>query len=58
MTMLLEEEEENFWSVFGNSGAGATVRGIRARVPTVWYQSRDMVLGKCSCEYDVVLGIF
>ena len=53
MTMLLEEEE-NFW----NPSAGATVRGIRARVPTVWYQSRDMVLGKCSCEYDVVSGIF
>ena len=57
MTMLLEEEE-NFWSVFRNPGSGATVRGIRVRVLIVWYQSRDMVLGKCSCKYDVVLGIF
>ena len=37
---MLLEEEENFW----NPSAGATVRGIRARVPTVWYQSREMVL--------------
>ena len=42
--MLLEEEEKFLVRVFGNLGTGATVRGIRARVPTVWYQSREMVL--------------
>ena len=57
MTMLLEEEGK-FLVRFRNPDSGATVRGIWARVLIVWYQSRDMVLGKCSCKYNVVFEIF
>ena len=49
------EEEENFWSVFRNPGAGAAVRGIWVRVPTVWYQSREMFLRVWCCLRDTLI---